>query len=517
MFLLALNLLLRVSVVTAQVTAPSCDLRELERQCDTQICQATEVPRLSDISARTDRNSPIDPNTERAFISYRNYVRERARILHDQLNAATPETLWQKLLSEKDPMSFLNSFFSRNCSSGFGSVFLNDLSPDVELYRPLAEVFSTLSAYEDGLSSLTYLMNSKNSLRTSPNNKESVLYTVESLVWATRSDPEKAPKYADLRQRLLANTPLKKADLSLIAEPERASLRRAFFLEKRNVIVAALGAQLEEHRRYSVENDLQRIDQSCRVKAQVARLVRDASDAGKFQSTVNTVIQSFQERLIPLLSSHTRTVIAPKLTQELFHLLPVDFDESFNTSNLTGEQNIEINLYEVGFVRSKACRISSLESNGKGSLYEHSSETIQISPLQLVYGGEGVLYHELGHHVSQLMNRPDVSAESKEKFLRLKECLGQMHGGSSQYIEEDFADLVAAKTYQGNRSYGCEFQRMILSENRPESFYTSNPNDVHSNDLFRELHMRLNQNGQVPASCRQLMEHSSEAPKRCEL
>ncbi len=510
---------------SAQVTSPECDPLELERQCEAQICQATTVPRMSDLIRDLPANALIDPSTERSLKPLRRQIRERSQILRGQLNTATPETIWNSILNAENPKKYLETFFSGNVGLIMDHPFLNDLSTDVEIYRPLLEVFQALDQLSSALNHSHYLSNSGSVLNGRM--RDTVLFMLDWMNIST-NDPARKSAVRELRTRLANGGVGRPSDKNLFSsEAIRNELFRTYLQTKKNVITSAINSQLREHRSHDWESDFRRREQTCRLKGHLIPQVRAASNPQALRNMATSVITSFNERLLPRFSSHTRAIIAPRLRPSIFSLLKPEYTDKFDSIDVQGEGTIVSNLMILQTNTIKECQLETIFSAQRiGSYYDGDNQQIFISPLHLIYGGPGVLYHELGHHVSSLMVT-GASPESKRKLLELRSCLTSMHGsftsnspkheGDQNNTEEDFADWVAAITYQGPRNYGCEMLRINPLEEVRTSAYTSRRNDVHSNTLFRELHMRMIRSEELPGPCRQLIDHSAEAPKKCEL
>ncbi|WP_374077735.1 hypothetical protein [Bdellovibrio bacteriovorus] len=117
--------------------------------------------------------------------------------------------------------------------------------------------------------------------------------------------------------------------------------------------------------------------------------------------------------------------------------------------------------------------------------------------------GISILAHELGHLVSKYSN----------SFASQKVCLADKN--ASLYVEEDFADVIAAKaslqlqntlsTKQGN--FGCLF----ASVEQTPALKNADPHDVHASGLYRAIQIAQLRKESLPESCKTALQQ--EAPK----
>ena len=139
--------------------------------------------------------------------------------------------------------------------------------------------------------------------------------------------------------------------------------------------------------------------------------------------------------------------------------------------------------------------------------------------------GKAVLTHELGHALSTILRSTPISEHSAMKFKSARECLSlrqpseestaemlnykNVRGNTvtvdyqiSQYAEEDWADLVAAKFAPDNTpNKGC-----FLIGEKDDNYSSNNlspldASDTHSPEIFRLLHIEYLKKKTLPASC----------------
>ena len=136
----------------------------------------------------------------------------------------------------------------------------------------------------------------------------------------------------------------------------------------------------------------------------------------------------------------------------------------------------------------------------------HADEsTIAMSWASIAYPryGISILAHEMGHLIAR--------ASDAKETENGKQCLAEKN--DKQFVEEDFADSVAAKVSkalqnshpQGN--LGC----FLASGDSKKSLKAASEKSVHSSSLYRALQIADIRGDKVPSSCTTLLK--SEAPK----
>lgn len=125
---------------------------------------------------------------------------------------------------------------------------------------------------------------------------------------------------------------------------------------------------------------------------------------------------------------------------------------------------------------------------------EQSPETISdaaYTNYQVVnVGWRSVLYPEYGlgiaaHEIGHVLSTADAAQGSQSQFTKVKACLSQNQNGSTNFVEEDFADLFAAQIIkqqpQAHSNYSClllsqesgEFSELELTSSHPEAKHSS--------------------------------------------
>lgn len=144
--------------------------------------------------------------------------------------------------------------------------------------------------------------------------------------------------------------------------------------------------------------------------------------------------------------------------------------------------------------------------------------------------GLGVLAHELGHNMQDILNtNPEVSEESRTKHQKVERCLINQHQPffnklskynenkpqalqdarkPDHFLDEDYADLIGAAASDSN--FYCEFGPDGLSWGP-----SSGDKDTHSSGLFRVLHIEAASNRKLPEKCQQLLQLNNYSLKKC--
>lgn len=164
-----------------------------------------------------------------------------------------------------------------------------------------------------------------------------------------------------------------------------------------------------------------------------------------------------------------------------------------------------------------------------GDHYSFVKNELNFSPWTIRRADRSVIAHELGHFISDVFLRPDMSASSSAKFRELRMCLttpggGPVAGGSFAgdgiRTEEDTADLIATLA-------GADMSRSMCGLlNSPVSILfgkgaTANalriePDEPHSPTLWRVLHSKVMRGETLPAVCEEaLAEVNTPAPVDC--
>ncbi len=523
--------LLFTKLIYAQVAAPDCNPIELERQCFAQVC-STELQTLSleTIQASFEAgHERMSPQLEENFRNFSEQTLSSAERVNGLLTTLNPAALAQELISDQtfqggDLETFFR-FMEPNVGFKFfgqEGIYVDDMSPDVETYKKLSNFFWTAHSIEDGLSTLRYMGTSKLTLSgMSPKQKELVTYILDRMIYDSQNNPVALAQYQRVKQDYSQNRRLSPRVISnLFGAAQMKAMRANVFRPEEENIRNAVSARIRAYQETNWQEKLNGILQSCRVYSHLQETIRASQSREQFPATVTRTLNDFETRFYPLLSESTRRHISGNIRRE-----DIIFEEDPQTRNpfevsRDPGTGLASQITNLKFRSDVSCG----NGRGRGSVYHNDDKRVRISEFDLALAGPGVLYHELGHRISALMAEEGASSESKNRFLALRACLSSMHGelpgnpkfaGDQLYTEEDYADWVAAKASATPLRTFCSLQMLLGSPTR--SMYDSRKSDCHSNELFRHLHVMLNQNQTLPGPCRDLISSRPEQPRACEL
>ena len=151
------------------------------------------------------------------------------------------------------------------------------------------------------------------------------------------------------------------------------------------------------------------------------------------------------------------------------------------------------------------------DNNGK--------DVITVSPFSCEHEshGKNIISHELGHFISYLFDKEEVSEDSKSEFIRLRSCSKKTfedstlfssapfmffeHEGDLQTTEEDTADLLTFMAYPatpGETPFTCS---LLLPGDDGGYSIEMNSDGVHSPDFIRPLNEAINKGIPLSAAC----------------
>ncbi|MCF8059255.1 MAG: hypothetical protein K9K67_08165 [Bacteriovoracaceae bacterium] len=129
--------------------------------------------------------------------------------------------------------------------------------------------------------------------------------------------------------------------------------------------------------------------------------------------------------------------------------------------------------------------------------------------------------HELGHLLSKSYNTINWSFESREIFDVTRACAQNHYLEGNQNFaydapfdgdlittEEDFADLIAFKTYEGpNDLLSCRFFKNVSNNPTPDDYRLISQESIskHSTPFFRLIQEALHKQLELPSSCQGIL------------
>jgi hypothetical protein len=156
------------------------------------------------------------------------------------------------------------------------------------------------------------------------------------------------------------------------------------------------------------------------------------------------------------------------------------------------------------------------------------SSNFVVGPLTVKFkDAKGVTYHELSHKLYHGLITGGGCKSNQEWFQKVQKCLAENHTEkgftaytqeqmkvlslrASTYESEDFADLISTHV-DNSKNTACIFTRQH-DEQEYSRFSLANPSpdDPHSSDLFRLLHIEFLKNGKLPESCERALASRGE-------
>lgn len=149
-----------------------------------------------------------------------------------------------------------------------------------------------------------------------------------------------------------------------------------------------------------------------------------------------------------------------------------------------------------------------------------SNGAIQLSSVRVASSSMDfakVALHEMGHQISTTFTKTwQGQKQSGLFFSEIREVLDSLHSRelqfvSRKYVEEDWADFVAAIGFKGDlHNMGCTLNAMGPMG---LSLVNSDPSDPHSAVPFRILSQHFIQHRSFPESCRQALAEDANSPQ----
>ena len=162
--------------------------------------------------------------------------------------------------------------------------------------------------------------------------------------------------------------------------------------------------------------------------------------------------------------------------------------------------------------------------------YDTSKDNIAVSPFTCEHHreGSGILAHELGHAMSNLMNRKGMSEGSLKDYRTLRSCASKQwdvnanadhsyHPADKQFTEEDTADILSYLAVNDQKSlYACGFLDVDANESSYINFDTE-PWGSHSPGLIRLMREATYKKSSIPQTCSFLMSKHQDklGDKKC--
>lgn len=264
----------------------------------------------------------------------------------------------------------------------------------------------------------------------------------------------------------------------------------------------------------SLSAALEQSEVLCDLRDYYNRRAQSVVTEGTLQTWQRQAESGLTSRVLPEIPQQLRQQMLAETGRCRVELKPAEQDyaappSSGGLRNLAGQVNEAIGELKVCSRETRPSDNVRINPVGEG--------VISLSASTLVYGNTGVYFHEIGHCYSRALKKMSFDPQTKARVEGLRSCLASMHGGSQQYVEEDFADWLSVRLSPESANFGCYL--IDVAETHPyaarSSLYDSDPADKHSNVLFRAIHMHLARGLELHPSCSALMRQKDERPVAC--
>lgn len=493
---------------SALALGQECDPRELERQCYAAVCSTSEnfVPQsaegLDHILAETKPSLALQVRLG-AFKAFMTQSLKKIQSL------ATPESIRGEALTLHPKL--IKELLGGDLTVVNGHYIVNDLS---DATFPLTEAREYLAVYDgfmEPLSKLAYAVGKKTPVKLDP----ALLEVFTSLEAYAKDSPEALKNLLDLRSQIhrgkvITEKVFQKSKLDQLGDGYLKTRLR----KQRHQAEAILAWKARQVLQTDWSERYKHIADSCLLLSSLLQKAGAASETQKRGEAVDAVVSGFKTKFLPLLSSSTASKLAAKVSPSTFQFTGVGLE-----AKLTFQENEEEDLIGL-LLQADTNAGAKCEASGLfDDHYNLGEQVVQISPLSTVLRpGPLALAHELGHLV-QVTLKKHSSAESKLKLERLLTCIDGFHPQSPGLRQmEDFADWFGAKLGFTDPTLMCELKNLLdLKTFESGPTYASKDSDLHSNYLFRALHIKLVGGQSITPACEELMSLSPERPVACEL
>lgn len=312
------------------------------------------------------------------------------------------------------------------------------------------------------------------------------------------------------------------------------------FKSRAPVLEEALKVKIDELIKLdtSVATTQKRIQQSCNL-ASFVKSKLDEVDEKKFDESVLKVIESFKNKFLPKLSGESAKTLSQRINPMSFNLIPENSNfhprrplfGRHSNEYLPPKSDMEV-VQDLGLIEAGLYHRCDVTGMLAKDMFSFGDESIFVSKYVLTQGIYDAITHEMGHWLSLQIKSNRLSKHSRNKLLAARECVSNFypnekrksiyqdsHKGDHLRSEEDFADWFTAQAGLGENGLFCELQTMLKNyAGRDGDTYVPHGGDSHSNNLFREMTLRIHRNEVLPQSCKDLIElHPEAQPKKCDL
>lgn len=506
-------ILLLLSVV-ALAADPTCDIKELEKQCYASICSvATPGPIPYDEDTLNKELTKFNHTLPDSIESRRKKVEETVKAIVKRMKEATEdnsvEDIVERLITtEEVHFSRLEDLFKkemrvRETKTGQQPIF-SDMGDS--LYPEFKKMINTY--YE--LNRAFY------SINNSELDSEIVKQAVKNLSEFNGKDYSKIIRDDEMKFRADYNR-----YMATKLSPYKKVLAQQLLNKMKN--------SLQEN--FLASNAKQDFYQSCKMAAYFHKKLAPFNQV-VLDQMIKTSLDGYRKNFLPKLSKDTAATLALYFTKENIHLInysnEYSFDDRIDPAGPGTTRDLISGMEFLQKTKNYGCELSIVNVEDH---FNFETRKINISKFTLATGHEEALAHELGHFLSYLASNGELSGHSKKKLDGLRNCIqgfypgtvpiSQLpfpHSGDTQNTEEDFADFMAASVGVKVKPLTCDLQGLTLYTHKEYGeLYNPLPTDVHSNGLFREIHMKMVKGEKLSQSCLDLMNNSAVKPVKCSL
>jgi hypothetical protein len=513
-------------LLTSAFAQHTCDPQELERECYSQVCQTTNPNNLV-LNDSTELQNLVakhpyrlDKSISANFKTLKTYTgKVKAAAKHALKNNELDKAAKEFLANPMEGMDAIEDFFKddfkcirknhkcvlivnsmNNYSSGMKELYKKfsdetyfllggDELPFPEKKKLLEAAFNKMEKHLPA----TKFQEETKRIKQLKSNDEYVGYTMD-LGWGD-----------DYKQQL-----------AKVLRPYHKTLKDALEIKMKSLLeldISSTRAEAALHR-------------SC----QHASYLREAVNKvplQKFSGMKEKMFSDFKKTFLPTLSASSATKLSGLLGQT--KIVPIEIEENF--SPILREVNVTSDKYERP--ESLAEFLSDVRLLSKGVNFRCSlralvpkdefqalDEIISISMTTVASGSADILTHEVGHWLDRQMEKKELSKHSFEKLDKIKACVKGFYPQDpvGSKVAEDFADWFITQMGGGENLVFCDLSKLQqkFKVKGPELF-SSNDTLPHSNNLFRELHLRLEKGVKLSQNCKDLIEaHPDAQPRKCE-
>lgn len=516
---------------------PNCDPQVVESECYNRVCQGSRyIPTNAKVLAAEIKKQKITVSPE--LQSSLKDLKTLATQLSKKIKVDVPADFYEKYaleMSEKPDKGFVgfNKLMMGKVScaivKGKCRLTFNDMMEKEFPAKELAPAYKKLVIANQAIQTAGYFQNSKNANKT--------LINFLSIL---EDEKRSTPALRELKKKLKSKEFIDSKEVRKLFDLNVVMKFKVDTIKSVKVPLAlALKQSVEKAKNRNVIQDFDDISYSCKTADYLLQKIKSQDLEKKIPELAAQVIAGFETQFLPKLSTESQKMLKGKITPDLFRVIDVGLESlafhlSTNTLKMTLEgENIIEHARSVNSLKSYTCNVTPLFGyNFLGARGDHYEDGfINLSPFVLAMGDTEIMAHEMGHMLTDLMMK-NLSSHSKSKILALRKCLNSQHSdkrktlyeeyffkGDAYRTEEDFADWFAATLKVGRVGLGCELTMMAaVSGAVKKPLYASQKEDIHSNNLFRELHTRIVRGENLPQVCLDLIElHPDDRPKKCEL